>query len=236
MTLINCKDLTIGYDGLIAVSNLSFKIEENDYLCIIGDNGTGKSTLLKALLGLKHISGGKIEYLSNLKKSQIGYLAQQTEVQKFFPASVNEIVLSGCLNKIGIKPFYGICEKKRAENALDTLGISKLKKKCYRELSGGQQQRVLLARALCASDKMLVLDEPTTGLDPYMTTEFFSFIKKMNEEKGIAMVMVTHDTHCAVKYSKHILHLKDDDFFYGSTEEYINSEIGKKYIGGHKHD
>ena len=236
MPLIKCDNVTIGYDGLVAVSNVSFNIEENDYLCIIGDNGTGKSTLLKALLGLKHISGGKIEFLSDLKKSQIGYLAQQTDVQKFFPASVNEVVLSGCLNKIGLKPFYGSSEKHRAEVALDTLGISKLKKKCYRELSGGQQQRVLLARALCAADRLLVLDEPTTGLDPYMTTELFSFIKKMNEEKGIAMVMVTHDTHCAVKYSKHILHLKDDDYFYGTTDEYINSDLGKKYIGGHKHD
>ncbi len=233
--LIKCSDVTLTYEGLTAVSNLSFSVEENDYLCIIGDNGTGKSTLLCALLGLKHITSGHIYYL-NLKKKEIGYLAQQTDIQKDFPASVWEVVLSGCLNAKGICPFYTSKDKERAEKALETLEILELKGKCYKELSGGQQQRVLLARAICSAKKLFVLDEPTTGLDPKMTTELFSLVKRLNDEEKIAIIMVTHDTHCAVKYSKHILHLQKDGCFFGTTEEYIESEIGKKYIGGHRHD
>lgn len=233
--IIKCLNVTLSYEGLTAVSNLSFSVKENDYLCIIGDNGTGKSTLLRALLGLKHVSGGKIVY-SGLKKSDIGYLAQQTDIQKDFPASVWEVVLSGCLNSKGICPFYTERDKKKAEKALRTLEILDLKYKCYKELSGGQQQRVLLARAMCSARKLFVLDEPTTGLDPKMTTEVFSLVKRLNDEEKMAIVMVTHDTHCAVKYSKHILHLQKDDCFFGTTEEYIDSEIGRKYIGGHRHD
>ncbi|MBE5040815.1 metal ABC transporter ATP-binding protein [Ructibacterium gallinarum] len=236
MAIIECKNVTLGYDGLVAVSDLNFSVEEQDYFCIIGDNGTGKSTLLKALLGLKRVSSGSIVLGDGLRRNQIGYLAQQTEVQKEFPASVREVILSGCMNKRGLRPFYSAADKKRVEAAMETLSISRLKGKCYKELSGGQQQRVLLARALCAAERLLVLDEPTTGLDPQMTTEFFSFIRQMNAEQGIAVIMVTHDTHCAVKYSKHILHLLENDAFFGTTEEYIDSELGKKYIGGHRHD
>lgn len=233
--LIRCSNVTLGYDGLTTVSDISFCVEENDYLCIIGDNGTGKSTLLKALLGLKYVSSGDVVY-EGLKKSEIGYLAQQTEVQKDFPASVWETVLSGCLNGMRFNPFYSAKEKERAKNALETLEISELKNKCYKELSGGQQQRVLLSRAMCASKKVFVLDEPTTGLDPKMTTELFSLVKRLNLENGIAVIMVTHDTHCAVKYSKHILHLQKDGYFFGTTSEYLKSEAGKQYIGGHRHD
>ena len=233
--IIKCSDVTLAYEGLTAVSKLSFSVEENDYLCIIGDNGTGKSTLLRALLGLKRVSAGKIVY-SQLKKSDIGYLAQQTDIQKDFPASVWEVVLSGCLNAKGICPFYTAKDKERAEKALETLEISDLKHKCYKELSGGQQQRVLLARAMCSAKKLFVLDEPTTGLDPKMTTELFSLVQRLNAENGIAVIMVTHDTHCAVKYSKHILHLQNGGYFFGTTNGYIESEIGRKYIGGHRHD
>lgn len=236
MTQISCTNVTIGYEGVIAASDLNFLVEDRDYLCIIGDNGTGKSTLLKALLGLKRPTSGKIEFLNGLKRNHIGYLAQQTEIQRDFPASVMEVTLSGCLNKSKFNPFYSTTDKKRAMEALETLEVTDVKNKCYKELSGGQQQRVLLARALCASEKILVLDEPTTGLDPSMTTELFSFVKKLNEEKGITVIMVTHDTHCAVKFSKHILHLTKESYFYGSKEEYLSSELGKKYIGGHRHD
>lgn len=233
---IICNHLTLSYEGLVAVSDLSFSVEESDYLCIIGDNGTGKSTLMRALLGLKNINDGEIILSGNLKRNEFGYLAQQTEVQKDFPSSVREVVLSGFLNQKGMRPFYTFGEKEEAKRNLRLLGIEHLSKKCYRELSGGQQQRVLLARALCASQKVLVLDEPTTGLDPVMTTEFFSLIEKLNREKGITIIMVTHDTHCAVKYAKHILHLTKEKSFFGTKEEYLHSEIGKKYIGGHRHD
>ena len=236
MTLIRCSDVTLGYEGVTAVSHLSFTVEEGDYLCIIGDNGTGKSTLIRAILGLKRTSGGTVSYEAGLRQNQIGYLAQQTEVQKDFPASVREVVLSGCLNRKGIVPLYTPGDKKRAASALETLSIVNLKNKCYRELSGGQQQRVLLARALCAADRLFALDEPTTGLDPNMTTEFFAFMQRLNQTKGTAVVMVTHDTHCAVKYAKHILQLTAADYFFGTKEEYLDSAIGRKYIGGHRHD
>lgn len=236
MTLIRCSDVTLGYEGVTAVSHLSFTVEEGDYLCIIGDNGTGKSTLIRAILGLKRTSGGEITYEAGLRQNQIGYLAQQTEVQKDFPASVWEVVLSGCLNRKGIVPLYTPGDKKRAASALETLSIVNLKNKCYRELSGGQQQRVLLARALCAADRLFALDEPTTGLDPNMTTEFFAFMQRLNQTKGTAVVMVTHDTHCVVKYAKHILQLTAADYFFGTKEEYLDSAIGRKYIGGHRHD
>lgn len=236
MTLIRCNDVTLGYEGVTAVSHLSFTVEEGDYLCIIGDNGTGKSTLMRAILGLKRTSGGTVSYEAGLRQNQIGYLAQQTEVQKDFPASVREVVLSGCLNRKGIVPLYTPGDKKRALSAMETLSIVNLKNKCYRELSGGQQQRVLLARALCAADRLFALDEPTTGLDPNMTTEFFAFMQRLNQTKGTAVVMVTHDTHCAVKYAKHILQLTAADYFFGTKEEYLDSAIGRKYIGGHRHD
>ncbi len=236
MTLIRCNDVTLGYEGVTAVSHLSFTVEEGDYLCIIGDNGTGKSTLMRAILGLKRTSGGTVSYEAGLRQNQIGYLAQQTEVQKDFPASVWEVVLSGCLNRKGIVPLYTPGDKKRAVSAMETLSIVNLKNKCYRELSGGQQQRVLLARALCAADRLFALDEPTTGLDPNMTTEFFAFMQRLNQTKGTAVVMVTHDTHCAVKYAKHILQLTAADYFFGTKEKYLDSAIGRKYIGGHRHD
>ena len=236
MAIITCQKLTLGYEGFLAVSDLSFSVQEKDYLCIIGDNGTGKSTLLRALLGLKRPTRGELCLGEGLKRNQIGYLAQQTGIQKDFPASVWEVVLSGCLNHKGLHPFYSKQDKQNAMQALITLEIDDLKHKCYRELSGGQQQRVLLARALSAATRVLVLDEPTTGLDPNMTTEFFSLIQRLNQEQGIAIIMVTHDTHCAAKYSKHILHLKEGEYFFGKTEEFLSSEDGKKYIGGHRHD
>lgn len=235
MSIIECKNVTLSYDGLVAVSDLSFSVEKSDYLCIIGDNGTGKTTLMRAILGLKKLSGGSIEF-NELQRNRIGYLAQQTETQKEFPASVKEVVLSGCLNQKTLWPFYTHSDMVKMNQALATLNISNLKDKCYRELSGGQQQRVLLARAVCAAQSVLVLDEPTTGLDPKMTTEFFSLVKKMNQSLGMTIIMVTHDTHCAVKYSKHILYLRKDGFFFGSTDEFLHSPEGKSYIGGHRHD
>ncbi len=235
MNLIDCKNLTLTYEGVVAVSNLDFSVEEKDYLCIIGDNGTGKSTLMRALLGLKRVSAGTV-ILNGLKRNQIGYLAQQTEVQKDFPASVCEVVLSGALNRKKFFPFYTKKEKEKAQKALGDLGILALENQCYRELSGGQQQRVLLARALLSTEKVLVLDEPTTGLDPKMTTDFFAMMQKLNQEHGVAIIMTTHDTHCAVKYAKHILHLTKEGYFFGTKEEYLMSEIGQEYIGGHRHD
>ena len=196
MSLISCKDVALAYDGKTVAEGLSFEIEQADYVCVVGENGSGKSTLIKALLGLKEPKSGSITFGDGLKQNEIGYLPQQTPVQKDFPASAWEVVISGCLNKR--MPFYTAADKALAINNMKLLNIEHLKKSCYRELSGGQQQRVLLARALCSTKKLILLDEPVTGLDPVMTLELYQLIKKINTESGITIIMVSHDIHCAV--------------------------------------
>ncbi|MEG1441077.1 MAG: ABC transporter ATP-binding protein, partial [Oscillospiraceae bacterium] len=226
MSLISCKNLTLSYEGFVVLKDLTFNVNQGEYVCIVGENGSGKSTLIKALLRLKTPTSGIVEFGEGLKQNEIGYVAQKTDIQKDFPASVMEVVLSGCLNRKIFKPFYTKQEKLKAENALETLGISALSKKCFRDLSGGQQQRVLLARAMCATKRLFLLDEPVTGLDALATTEFFELVKKMNNELGITIIMVSHDIHCAVKYSDRILHLNNDSIFFGETSNYI--KIGKE--------
>ncbi len=234
--LITCKNVSFEYEGNYVLNNLNFSIEKNDYLCIVGKNGAGKSTLIKGLLNIKQPSKGKIVLENGLMPNEIGYLPQQTDSQKDFPASVYEVVLSGCLNRLGIKPFYTKKEKNIAQQNLEKMGISNLKNKCYRELSGGQQQRVLLARALCATKKMILLDEPVAGLDPMATKELYSLIKMINEELSITVVMVSHDINTAVKDAKHILHICQPNIFYGTAKEYLNSDLGKFFVGGVMND
>ena len=217
MPQLTCNNLTLGYDGKVVVSDLSFSINAGDYLCVVGDNGSGKSTLLKTLLNLKTPMSGQI--VSEVKPDEIGYLPQQTAVQKDFPASVREIVRSGCLNSCGLRPFYDKTEKNLAEHTMTALGISHLAKRCYRELSGGQQQRVLLARALCAAENMLLLDEPVAGLDPAAADLMYKLIKKVNSG-GITVIMISHDITSSVKYASHVLHLGAQSSF-GTTEEFL---------------
>lgn len=233
MAYITCEDLTLGYDGSVVAEHINFKVNKGDYLCVIGENGAGKSTLIKTFLNLISPISGRIETGDGLKPYEIGYLPQQTVVQKDFPASVWEIVLSGTLSKCGRSPFFGREQKKLAEECLKKMDILDLKKKCYRNLSGGQQQRVLLARALCATSKLLLLDEPVTGLDPKVTAEFYQVIKKLNEE-GITIIMVSHDIQAANAYASHILHLEKDKSFFGKKEDYIKSDSWKEfgYTGG----
>ena len=226
MSLIKCENLVMTYENKVAVDNVSFTIEKGDYLCIVGENGSGKSTLMKGILGLKKYSSGNIEY--NLKKNEIGYLPQQTIVQKDFPASVYEVVLSGCLNKSKLNPFFSKEQKSLATKNLELLGISDLAKKSYRDLSGGQQQRVLLARALCATGELLVLDEPVTALDPIATTDMYNVIKSLNKNNGITIVMVSHDIDSAIAYGNKIIHMGDKMEFFGTTNDYINSSSYKK--------
>lgn len=221
MAQIICNDVSLGYEGSIVTEHLNFEINKGDYLCIIGENGAGKSTLIKALLNLKLPVSGQIIVGDGLKPTEIGYLPQQTVVQKDFPASVWEIVLSGCLNRCGLRPFYTREEKQLAMENMERLGISNLSKKCYRELSGGQQQRVLLARALCATKKMLLLDEPVAGLDPKVTNEMYELIYRLNKKDGITVVMVSHDIEATVKYATHILHVSNIPLFFGKKEEYV---------------
>ena len=219
MSYIECENLALGYEGKAVVSGLNFKVNKGDYLCVLGENGAGKSTLMKILGGIyqKDKDSGKI-----LIEGQIGYLPQQTVVQKDFPATVWEVVLSGTLAGSGFKPFYGKKEKSLAIEKMRELDITDLKKKCYRNLSGGQQQRVLLARALCATSKVILLDEPVTGLDPKVTAEFYELLKKLND-KGITVIMVSHDLQ-SVSYATHILYLDSKDSFYGTKKEFMQSD------------
>ncbi|MGN0523764.1 MAG: metal ABC transporter ATP-binding protein [Eubacterium sp.] len=219
MALIECKNVTLGYDSKIVLDNVNFEVNSGDYLCIIGENGSGKSTLMKTMLGLKSPLAGEIIFGDGLKKNEIGYLPQQTVVQRDFPASVYEIVLSGCLNKCGLRPFYSKENKALAKKNMERMNISSLSKRCYRELSGGQQQRVLLARALCATEKVLLLDEPVSGLDPKVTTEMYDLIKKLNDQ-GITIIMISHDMHSALKYASHILKVGQGIFF-GTKQDYL---------------
>ena len=236
MALITCIDAAFAYEGNIVVSGLNFGVENGDYLCIVGENGSGKSTLMKGLLQLKHPQSGSVLMSDELSLNKIGYLPQQTVVQKDFPASAYEVVLSGRLGARGILPFYSKRDRAIAEENIERLDISSLKNSCYRELSGGQQQRVLLARALCATDKVLLLDEPVAGLDPVVTQELYRLIQKVNQETGLTIIMVSHDIQSAVKYASHILHLKNTQVFFGSTEDYLQSEPGKAFLGGQRHD
>ena len=228
MSLIKCENLTMGYEGKTVISNLNFTVNQGNYLCIVGENGSGKTTLMKGILGLISPLKGDISYSDNLKKNQIGYLPQQNKIQKDFPASVYEVVLCGCLSNKN-SPFYSKSDKKSALSNMEKVGILPYKSKCFRELSGGQQQRALLARALCATEKLIVLDEPITGLDPLAANELYSLIKKLNSN-GITVVMVTHDVNTALNNASHILHLGKDNYYFGTTHSYIHSDIGKNFL------
>lgn len=235
MALLTCSNISLGYEGKKIVEDINFSVNTGDYLCIVGENGSGKSTLMKTLLNLKTPMEGSIVTGDGLKQEEIGYLPQQTVVQKDFPASVREIVLSGCLNRCGMRPFYSKEEKQLAATNMERLGIRHLAKRCYRELSGGQQQRVLLARALCATRKLLLLDEPVAGLDPKAMADMYEIIKSLNSEDGITVIMISHDIKATVKYASHILHISKKPLFYGDKKDYLASDIGKHFgdfIGG----
>lgn len=224
MSILKCEGISVGYDSKEILRDLSFEVERGNYLCIVGDNGSGKSTLMKTILGLHPLMNGKIIMGEGLKQSDIGYLPQQTELQRDFPASVREIVLSGCQGRCGFRPFYNREEKRIALEAMDKMGISDIADKCYRELSGGQQQRVLLARALCAAKKVLLLDEPVSGLDPKVTGEMYQLIKELNEKDGITVIMISHDISSAIKYSTHLLYIGKEIFF-GTKDEYLYCDV-----------
>lgn len=232
MSIVTCKDISIEYDGKVAVDQVSFKIEQGDYLCIVGENGSGKSTLIKGLMGLLKLKSGVIEINKELTPGGIGYLPQQTDSQKDFPASVYEIVLSGCIKSKGLRPFYNAKEKMRVKDNLERLKIYDLRHKSYRELSGGQQQRVLLARALCATDSLLVLDEPVTGLDPVVTAELYDIIEELNRRDHVTIIMVSHDVRMATKSANKILQMGQKVLFFGKTKEYINTSYAKALLGG----
>ena len=228
MALLTAQDLSLGYDSRVIVRDLSFRVNAGDYLCIVGENGSGKSTLMKTLLGLQPPLGGSIEAGDGLMQNEIGYLPQQTVVQRDFPASVREIVLSGCQGRCGLRPFYNAADRRLAAENMARMGISELANRCYRELSGGQQQRVLLARALCATRKLLLLDEPVSGLDPKVTAEMYELIASLNRE-GVTVIMISHDIAAALRYASHILHIGAAVFF-GTKADYLQSDAGKLFL------
>ncbi len=230
MALLTCRDLTLGYEGRPILKNLNFEVNPGDYLCIVGENGSGKSTLMKTILGLHHPLGGRVTTGDGLHQNEIGYLPQQTLVQRDFPASVKEIVLSGCQGRQGLRPFYTREDKRRATENIRRMGLTDLTRRCYRDLSGGQQQRVLLARALCATRKLLLLDEPVSGLDPKVTEEMYRLIEDLNREEKITIVMISHDLGAAVRYASHILHI-GANVFYGTREDYLRSDTGRSLWG-----
>ena len=229
MALISCDSLTLGYEGHAVLSQVSFSVGAGDYLCVVGENGSGKTTLMKTILGLRKPLGGTIAFGDGLKQSEIGYLPQQSAAQKDFPATVREVVLSGCQARAGRRPFYSKEEKALAAGNMERMELTALAGRCYRELSGGQQQRVLLARALCATRKLLVLDEPVAGLDPRVTEEMYALIRKLNREDKITVIMISHDLQAAVREASHILHVGQEIFF-GTTAEYLGSEASERFL------
>lgn len=228
MSQLICSGLTLGYEGHVVLRGLDFSVDAGNYLCIVGENGSGKSTLMKTILGLLKPVSGTIAWGGDLRENEIGYLPQQTVVQKDFPATVQEIVLSGCQGRAGRRPFYNKAEKELARQNMEKMGISSLSRRCYRELSGGQQQRVLLARALCATRKILLMDEPVSGLDPRVTAEMYDLIRRLNRE-GVTVIMISHDIAAAVHYASHILHIGDEVFF-GTVEEYRQSSLASRFL------
>lgn len=230
--LIICQDVSLGYEGQHVLTHLDLTIRAGDYLCVVGDNGSGKSTLLRGLLGLLEPQSGEILRASELEKGAVGYLPQQTQAQRDFPATVFEVVLSGCLNRKGMRFFYSGAQKAEALMNMGKLGILELKDKCYRDLSGGQQQRTLLARALCAASRLLILDEPITGLDPAAAQDLYKTLAYLNEKEGMAIVMVTHDLKAALRSARTVLHIGRGGVFFGTTAEYLASSIGHRFREG----
>ncbi|MBE6993212.1 MAG: ABC transporter ATP-binding protein [Ruminococcaceae bacterium] len=229
MAYITCCDLALGYDGETILRGLNFQVDPGDYLCIVGENGSGKSTLMKTILGLRAPMGGSITTGDGLTQREIGYLPQQTLVQRDFPASIREIVLSGCQGRCGFRPFYNKEEKALAARNIEKMGLKGMEDRCYRELSGGQQQRVLLARALCATQKLLLLDEPVSGLDPVVTEEMYRLIDDLNKKEGITIIMISHDIAVALRRASHILHIGHSVFF-GPRDEYVKSAVGRLFL------
>lgn len=228
MIQMNCQGLTLGYDSVL-VRDLNFTIHAGDYLYILGENGTGKSTLMRTILGLLPPLEGSVVLGGGVLPAEIGYLPQQTQAQRDFPATVWEVALSGCQGRCGLRPFYTRAEKDLARQSLRRMDMERLSGRCYRELSGGQQQRVLLARALCAAQKMLLLDEPVSGLDPSASRELYQVISQLNKHDGVTILMISHDVQAALCHASHILCLGEQVFF-GPRDAFVRSAPGQRYL------
>lgn len=233
MAQLKCENISVGYEDGIVVSDVSFELNRGDYVCIVGENGAGKSSLLKGILGLAKIQGGKLEYGDGMSRADVGYLPQQKDYQKNFPATVKEVVMSGFLNKMGLRPYYNRAEKAKAMEILSDFGMADYVRASFGSLSGGQKQRVLLARAMCATDKLLLLDEPTTGLDPVATEELYELLKRLNREKKTTILMVSHDLNKAVSDAGLILHVnrRSGCGYFGPADKYLDSEAARHFLG-----
>ena len=228
MDVIVCKNLTVRNERTLALDDVSFAVRKGEFLTIVGENGAGKSTLVKTILGMTAPDAGSVEIDAGTV-GRIGYMPQQSSAQRDFPASVREVVLSGCVGGTGLLPFYSRAQKAAACANMDLLGVTPFAKKNYRALSGGQQQRVLLCRALCAAGEVLLLDEPTTGLDPLVTKELYTTIKHLSAEHGMTVIMVSHDVDAALRYSDRILHLATSLKFIGTPQDYLTTPFGAAF-------
>ncbi len=231
MALLTCNNVTLGFGTQIVAHDISFEVNKGDFLCIVGQNGSGKSTLMRAILGLIPVKSGSIEFQQGFKRTHIGYLPQQTQAQRDFPASVHEVILSGCQNSMGLLPFYTKKQYEIAHSAMRRLDIEPLRNKSFKTLSGGQQQKVLLARALCAASDILLLDEPTAALDPIATADFYKVIKSLCDKDNMTVIMISHDIAQALNYSDYILHIDKTVEFFGKTKDYLSTHKAKAYIG-----
>ena len=232
MALITCNKASFAYEGRVVINSLDLTVNRGDYLCVVGENGSGKSTLIKGVLGLIAPTSGRILFGDGLTRSEIGYLPQRTDIQSDFPASVWEVVTSGCRGK---SLFMSAEMKHTAQANMELLGIDGIRKRSFMELSGGQQQRVLLARALCATKSLLLLDEPVAGLDPLVTREMYDVISMLHQKQGLTIVMISHDIEAALKQSSRILHMSNGSTFLGTPEEYRCSALGQTFAGGNAH-
>ena len=226
MKILECKKLNIGYNERSICKDISFEVESGQYICVIGENGSGKTTLLKTILGLNKPISGKVVFDKKFDKSNLGYLPQQTDMQKDFPATVLEVVMSGFINKMKFRPFYNKREKEKAQEILKYLNITDLQKRSYKDLSGGQQQKVLLARALCSTNELLILDEPTNGLDARSIKSFYELLADLNSQ-GMTIIMISHNLDKVINYASHIVYLKGTPEFIGTKEDFLQTEYAK---------
>ncbi len=219
---IIAKNVSISYGSNKVINSANFVIDEEDFVCVVGANGSGKSTLIKAILGLIKPDSGKIIFENNNKRKSIGFLPQDTKTDMIFPATVIEIVLSGTLGQLGMKAFYRKENKDRAEKSLRRLNILGLKNSSFSSLSGGQKQKVLLARALAATSKILILDEPSNNLDYKSRKEFYNELKELNKS-GLTIIMITHDLDAEDLIGNKIINIKESKVECYSTSDYLES-------------
>ena len=219
MSIIKIENMSFGYtNSYETLSNINMEINEGEFVTIIGENGSGKSSLIKCILGLNKVQKGKITV-----KNRIGYLPQMTEIQNNFPATIEEIVLSGTIPQNIKKIFYTKEDKKKAEETMKKLNLYDMRKKCFYELSGGQRQRVLIARALCSTDQVLLLDEPVNGLDPKIVTGIYEMLYNLNKNQGLTIIMVSHDIDRSIQYSTRVIEIEN-----GKIVKDINAKDYKK--------